>query len=180
MKAGICDVARFAAHGLFSSHPDSQGSESELPGRPLFVHIAATSHSASTQPMRNIARSCLSWLAALAIANAPFGLALAEEAVNFNVPSQDAAAGLRALATQGDFSLTVPADVASGHTIHEVHGNYTAAAALDQALAESGLSYKAAGDKAYVVQINEAEASPLAEAATVSPSNQQPTPGSNP
>lgn len=82
----------------------------------------------------------------------PIGTALSQEAADFDVPAQEASSGLSTLAIQGNFELLIPPRLVQGRSIHQVHGHYTPASALDKAMHGSGLTYKAVSASAYVVQ----------------------------
>ncbi|MDB5973418.1 MAG: hypothetical protein JWR07_178 [Nevskia sp.] len=85
------------------------------------------------------------------------GVALSQEAADFDVPAQDASTGLSALAIQGNFELMIPPKLVQGRSIHQVHGHYTPSSALAKAMHGTGLAYKAVSDHAYAIQAEVAE-----------------------
>lgn len=93
----------------------------------------------------------------IAALTAPIGVALSQEAANFDVPAQDASSGLRALAIQGNFELMIPPKLVQGRSIHQVRGDYTPSSALAKAMRGTGLAYKAVSDHAYAIQAEVAE-----------------------
>lgn len=100
--------------------------------------------------MREIRRGVALAIAALL----PLTQAVANETRHYNLDSQDAAVGLRALALQGDFQVFFPSSLIQGRQLHQVRGEYDAAGALRLALQGTGLTYRPAGEGTYVVEVD--------------------------
>ena len=78
--------------------------------------------------------------------------ALAQQARNFDVPAQDAAAALRSAAIQGGFDIIIPPKLVVGKKTQEVRGNLPAQAALERMLGGTGLKARVLEGKTWTVE----------------------------
>ena len=113
---------------------------------------------------REIRRGVVLAIAALL----PLAQACADEIRHYDLDSQDAALGLRALALQGDFQVFFPSAQIQGRQVRPVHGKYDAAGALQTALRGTGLTYRLADAGTYVVEVDHMSGGGAGDAPAVS------------
>ncbi len=79
------------------------------------------------------------------------GIALAQQAVDFDIPPQAVASALLSFSEQSDLQVIVDASVVEGLSSAAVSGSMQPNDALDTLLAQSGLSYQVSGERTITV-----------------------------